>query len=97
MITFLLAIYYRVKFLELHETLFLLLTKKISKVLKIRLVDDFDYVLYRLKLSSCESERIKYDFSKLNKLLVDIEDRKFFSHNGVDFIALVRGFFILLY
>lgn len=92
LITFLSAIYYRVKFLELHETLFLLLTKMISKVLGIKLVDDFEYVLYRLKLSSCESERIKCDFSKLNELLVNIEDRKFRSHNGVDFKALVRGF-----
>ena len=83
---------YRTQLKELHETFFLLIVKLISKFFRIKLVKNFEYVLYRLKLSVCENERLKYDVEKVKEMLIEIEDIRFYKHYGIDIKSLIRSF-----
>lgn len=89
------SLFYRYKCNELHETLFLHFIKFISRLLCVKLVDDFEYVLYRLKLSYFEINRLKIEHVKLDELLVEIEDKRFYNHRGIDYKALVRAILCL--
>lgn len=83
---------YRYQLKELHETIYLLWVKSFAFILRIKLVPDFEYILYRGKLSIFEKVRLNYKTDNFEKILVLIEDTRFFTHRGVDFKALLRGF-----
>lgn len=75
-----------------HETIYLSLVKVFCSIFRIRLLDNFEYIIYRAKLSYLELDRLKVDYRKLQKMLTEIEDKDFYSHSGISFKALVRGF-----
>ncbi len=78
---------------DTHETNFLNLTKIFSSVVRIKLIDNFEYIIYRAKLSYLELERLNVNDVSLRKILIDIEDRRFEHHPGVSFRSLTRAFF----
>jgi penicillin-binding protein 1A len=82
---------YRIQLNETHETFFLLFVKLLSKIFRIKLVNQIEYVLYRAKLSVHERVRVKYDTNCIEKILVEIEDSRFYNHNGIDFKSIARS------
>lgn len=85
------ALYYRWKLLELHESISLLCIKFFAEVLSVKLERNFEYVIYRLKLSAFENTRLRIELPKLRTLLINIEDKDFYDHNGVDLCAICRA------
>jgi penicillin-binding protein 1A len=76
------ALVYRIQLNETHETFYLSFVKTLAKIFRIKLVDQFEYVLYRAKLSVNEINRLKYN-------------TRFFSHNGIDWKSLGLSFMSL--
>lgn len=74
-----------------HETTFLNFSKTICKVLRIDLLDNFEYILYRAKLAYLELDRLKLNYSELNVILIQIEEGRFHNSQGFSFRALTRG------
>ncbi len=75
-----------------HETTYLNFVEIICFIFRVKLVDNFEYVIYRAKLSYLELDRLKVNYEKLTKILVDIEDNDFDSNIGISFKSLIRGF-----
>lgn len=90
-ITIFYALIFRIQLNEIHETFYLNIAKTISKILRIKLISDFEYILYRAKLSVNEKNRIKYKTENLEKMLVIIEDKRFYKHYGVDIKSMFRS------
>ncbi len=91
---FIILIYYftfRVSLLDKNETFTLRIGVIISKLLKIKLLDNFEYSIYRAKLGYIELERLHIDFKNIKDILIRIEDKNYYKHNGIDFKALVRA------
>ncbi len=76
---------------ETHESFYLLTVKNISKLLRIKLIKDFEYVLYRSKLSVNEKYRLKYKTHNVEQILIEIEDSRFYKHKGIDFKSIGRS------
>jgi len=76
---------------EQHETNYLNFVKLTCLIFRIKLVDNFEYVIYRAKLSYIELDRLKINYEKLKSILVDIEDKDFYRNSGVSFKSLLRG------
>jgi penicillin-binding protein 1A len=91
LITVFYALVFRIQLNETHETFYLLVVKNISKLLRIKLIKDFEYVLYRSKLSVNEKDRLKYKTHNVEQILIEIEDSRFYKHNGIDFKSIVRS------
>ncbi|NQU52706.1 MAG: transglycosylase domain-containing protein, partial [Bacteroidetes bacterium] len=89
------AFIYRIQLNETHETFFLSIIKLISKFFGIKLIKDFEYVLYRTKLSTSEKNRLKYNTTKIEEILINIEDSRFYRHHGIDLKSFVRSFLSL--
>ena len=85
------AIIYRNQLNETHETIFLQFVKFSSKVCRIKLLGNFEYILYRAKLAAYEKERLRIETDNLENILLSIEDQRYYGHNGVDFRALIRS------
>lgn len=88
------TIYYltfRLSLLDKNENYILLISVLISKVFRIKLLDNFEYSIYRSKLSYIELERLKVDFKNIKKILIRIEDKNYYKHNGIDYKALIRA------
>lgn len=91
LITLFYALVFRIQLNETHESFYLSVVKSISKLLRIKLIKDFEYVLYRAKLSVNEKHRLKYQTQNIENILIEIEDSRFKKHKGVDFKAIVRS------
>lgn len=85
------AFIFRWILLDRHETIYLLLVKWLACILHIKLLDNFEYILYRSKLSYLELDRLKVDYKALKTVLVEIEDRNYYAHNGFYIKSLIRG------
>jgi penicillin-binding protein 1A len=81
---------YRLSLLDTHERLGLLLAQRIARTLKLSLVGNFEYVIYRAILGAYELRRINVDLSFAKGILVHIEDREFYKHSGVSIRGLGR-------
>lgn len=81
---------YRLSLLDTHERVGLLLAQRIARVLRLSLVRNFEYVIYRATLGNYELQRLKVDLSLAKKILVHIEDKEFFRHSGVSIRGLGR-------
>lgn len=86
-----LAYVYRKALLDTHERPGLLIARNIAHAMQLRIVNNFEYVIYRATLARYEFIRLKVDLSNLKQLLVHIEDRGFFGHHGISVKALVRA------
>lgn len=91
-----LALLYRKNLYDTNERFSLSIAKNISKIFRLHLVDDFEYIIYRAKLAKFETERIKLDLTILKKFLIFIEDREFYNHKGISWKGLIRAFLSLL-
>lgn len=83
---------------DTHETNYLNIGRSIIKVLNylgltiFKIVDDFEYIIYRAKLDVNEMSRLNVDYELMKSLLVEIEDKSFYTSKiGVSFKALMRG------
>lgn len=86
-----LYLFYIYCILDINETMSSVILKTLFSKLGIGFVDNFEHILYRAKLSVYECRRQKIDLNNLKKMLVAIEDQKFYQHKGVDFKALCRA------
>lgn len=82
---------YRASLLDVHETPRLLFYRAIAKLIGLPLVNSIEYIIYRAKLACYETERLNVDIGNVKKLLVFIEDRRFFSHKGIDYLSILRS------
>lgn len=55
--------------------------------MRVRLVDNFEQVIYRARLAVFEAERLGVDLSKSYRFLIHIEDKDFYRHRGVSLKA----------
>jgi penicillin-binding protein 1A len=86
-----LAYIYRKNLLDIHERPLLLFSQNISRLIGLKLVSNFEYIIYRAILARYEFVRLRIDLTNLKKILVFIEDRSFFTHHGVSARALLRA------
>lgn len=84
---------FRCQLFEQHENLLLVFTKNLSKIIRIKLLPNFEYIIYRAKLSYIELDRLNVNYKNLEKILVDIEDKSFHNNSGFSIKSLMRGFF----
>lgn len=83
---------YRKALLDTHETRLLLIARQIARLFGLRLVNNFEYVIYRANLAGYELFRLGVNLSILKALLVQIEDKEFYSHGGTSLRGLGRLF-----
>lgn len=77
--------------LDLNETMFLVIFRALFRIIGLNFVDNFEDILYRAKLAVYETKRHKVNLKNLKEMLIAIEDRKFYNHNGVDYRATFRA------
>ncbi|MBY6033312.1 transglycosylase domain-containing protein [Marinobacter daepoensis] len=82
---------YRVSLLDVHETTRLMFYRVVSKLIGLPIVENIEYIIYRAKLSFYETDRLKIDTENLKRFLVFVEDRRFYSHSGIDYKAIFRS------
>lgn len=75
-----------------HETVYLNFVQVLATIIGVKLLDNFEYIIYRAKLAYIELERLKIKTNTLSSILIQIEDRSFEKHPGVSLKALVRAF-----
>ncbi|KPK95757.1 penicillin-binding protein [bacterium SM23_31] len=86
-----LAYIYRKALLDIHESIILLLIQNMARFIRLKLVTNFEYIIYRATLARYEFVRLKIDLTNLKKILVFIEDRTFFTHHGLSARAFLRA------
>lgn len=82
---------YRTALMDTHESLRLLFYRMLSKLLRVQLTENIEYIIYRAKLAVYETFRLKIDTSELIKFLIFIEDRDFYKHSGISYKSLFRS------
>lgn len=87
----LLGYIYRKALLDTHERITLLFARNLSKALNLKIVGNFEYIIYRSILARHEMQRLKINTVNLNKLLVFIEDKSFYSHKGISLKGQMRA------
>lgn len=87
----LLAAVYRRALLDIHERQSLLFVKMLARFLRLRLVRNHEYIIYRATLARYEYQRLKVDLSTLKKILVFIEDKQFYHHRGISLKSSARA------
>lgn len=89
---------YRVFLFDHHENIYLIFAGFVSKLLGVHLVNNFEYVIYRSKLQTHEMGRLDVDCEKAFKVLIFLEDRRFFKHGGISYLSIGRAIYnFLLY
>ena len=86
-----LAYTYRSSLFDTHENVRLSFAKVVAAILRLRLVPDFEYVIYRAKLATYETSRLGVETEELQKILVFIEDKDFFNHHGISYRGSLRA------
>ncbi len=81
---------YRKALLDTHERKGVLVSRQLSKWLRLKLVGNFEYVVYRASLATHELSRLDVDLRTLKSLLIYIEDKEFLSHSGISLRGLGR-------
>lgn len=76
---------------DLYETTYLNIVKCVAYLLRVDLVDNFEYVIYRMKLSYIELDRLKVDYEPIKKILIEIEDSSF-GKKPISIKSLFRAF-----
>lgn len=91
-----LAYVYRHALLDMHERPLLLSIQSVARFMRLKLITNFEYIIYRATLARYEMARLKVDLTNLKRMLVFIEDRSFFTHRGLSVRALIRALLGLL-
>ncbi len=86
---------FRYSLKEIHETPYLILVKFISNLIGLKLMNNFEYILFRTKLAAHEKNRLQYDTRNVAKILIRIEDSRFYKHYGIDWKSIIRSIFVL--
>tara|TARA_A100000171_G_C2131637_1_gene147158 strand:+ start:1357 stop:2748 length:1392 start_codon:yes stop_codon:yes gene_type:complete len=81
---------YRVALMDVHERPLLLVATFIAKLLRVKVVDNFEQVIYRANLATYELSRINVDTQYLKSFAIHIEDKEFESHKGTSLRGLTR-------
>lgn len=81
-LVFLLRVY-RTKLSDQHENFLLRAAKLCAALFRLRLVGNFEEIIYRARLAVFEAERLKYPLSEFNSIVIHLEDRTFLKHWGV--------------
>lgn len=89
-----LSLIYRSALLDTHERPVLMVATRLAAATGVRLIGNFEHVIYRATLAKHELHRLGVDLSVAKKVLVQVEDKEFYSHTGVSIRGLGR---ILLY
>lgn len=76
---------------DTHETFLLSATRFLASILQIRLLPNFEYILYRAKLSHIELDRLNIRYENLISILIDIEDKGFYQNRGYSLKSLGRA------
>jgi len=84
-------IVYRVSLFDRHENFLIHISAIIAFVFRIKFLQNFEYSLYRARLSYFDLENSKIKFDNLKSTIVAIEDSRFYQHKGIDIRSLVRG------
>jgi len=87
-----LAIIFRTSLYDTHEGFRLSIARAAAKLLRVPLVPDFEYVIYRAQLAVFENQRLDVDTTNIRPLLIFLEDRGFLNHRGVSFRGMARAF-----
>lgn len=87
---------YRKALLDTHERIILLFTRNLAKFVNLRIIGNFEYIIYRAILARHEIQRINVSTKELEKMLVFIEDKTFFSHKGISIKGQIRAFLGLI-
>lgn len=77
---------------DTHETSFLNIVRLFAKVIRFKLLDNFEYIIYRAKLGVAEMNRLNVDYENLKSILIEIEDKTFYENKGISFKSLFRAF-----
>jgi len=83
---------YRKELFDTHESYLLIFAKIISKVIRLRLASNIEYVIYRARLSKFEIRRLNIELDEIKRILVQIEDKTFYQHTGWSFKSTLRAF-----
>jgi len=86
-----LATTYRSALFETHDDWVLIFARMLARVLRIRLVSNTEYVIYRATLGRYEASRLNVDLSEAKRLAVFIEDDRFYKHRGISIRGLARA------
>ena len=89
------AYLYRKAHFDTHERPSLLLARRIAWLLRLRLVSNFEYTIYRANLARYEVIRLGIDLQVVKRFLIFMEDRTFLSHRGISAKACARAFLSL--
>ncbi len=90
-ITFIYLYIFRRNLNDTHETSFLNIGRYVAYLIGFKLVDNFEYTIYRAKLEVVEMSRLNVNFENLKSILIDIEDKSYYSNKGISIKALFRG------
>lgn len=82
---------FRTNLNDRHETIFLNFIKPFCFLLGIKLMNNFEYIIYRAKLSYIELNRLDVKYDALKTILVEIEDRSFYRNNGISLKSILRA------
>jgi len=89
-----LSLVYRSALLDTHERPALMVAMRLAAAIGVRLVGNFEYVIYRATLAKHELHRLNVDLTTLKKVLIQVEDKEFYLHAGISFRGIGR---VLLY
>lgn len=92
LITVIYFVVFRRNLNDQHETIYLNLVRLLAKSFRFKLLDDFEYILYRAKLEVVETSRLDVEYVNLKKMIVEIEDRGFYVNDGVSLKSILRAF-----
>ena len=90
-ITFVYIYVFRRNLNDTNETSFLNFGRFLAKVIRFKLIENFEYTIYRAKLEVVEMSRLNVNFESLKSILIDIEDKNFYKNKGVSIKAIIRG------
>jgi penicillin-binding protein 1A len=82
---------FRTNLNDTHETNFINIVRWFARLINFKLVENFEYIIYRAKLDVIEMSRLKVNYENLKSILVEIEDKTFYSNCGVSFKSLIRA------
>ncbi len=82
---------YRFSLFDRHENVLLHFSILLATLFRIKFFKNFEYSLYRARLSYIDLDINKIKYENLKKTIVKIEDSRFFSHRGIDSRSFIRA------